>query len=132
MPKILLKYDSPNNNKQKAKEFKEKYGSPDWYSWRLNNWGTKWNINNSCLSVDLRKEGDEYIASLSYDTAWTPAIPIIKKLATMFPKLKFDLEYSEEGCGFAGRVFAQGKKVDEKYYESEDEEYGRMVGGEGE
>ena len=41
-------------------------------------------------------------AFLEFDTAWSPPVPVIEKLATMFPDHEFDLKYYECGIGFCG------------------------------
>ena len=73
----------------------EKYGASDWYSWSVNNWGTKWDITNAYVGCD-----DEKSATASFDTAWSPPIEFYEKLV----ELGFDVDatYTEEGMGFAG------------------------------
>lgn len=43
-------------------------------------------------------------AFLEFDTAWSPPIPVIEKLASMFPDHEFELKYFEGGIGFSGHV----------------------------
>jgi hypothetical protein len=43
-------------------------------------------------------------AFLEFDTAWSPPIPVIEKLASMFPDHTFELKYFEGGMGFSGHV----------------------------
>ena len=43
-------------------------------------------------------------AFLEFDTAWSPPIPVIEKLASMFPEHDFLLAYYEGGIGFCGQV----------------------------
>ena len=107
MPKKLLEEESPNKNS----------GVPDWYVWCLKNWGTKWNV----CDVNMTKHDNEI--HLNFDTAWSPPIPIIIKLMTMFPKLSFRLTYCEPGVGFSG-IFgsSDGMMVDEEY-SSKDQEH---------
>jgi hypothetical protein len=75
----------------------EKYGHGDWYNWANHYWGTKWNAYDGCALV---VEGDCFI--VSFCTAWSPPMPIIKEMAKLFPKLTIEMEYQEEGMGFAG------------------------------
>ena len=94
---------------------REKYGSNNWYDWSINNWGTKW---NSCESVITYK--DEEDLHYVFQTAWSPAIPVIKKLAEMFDvevKLVFVCE-----CGECGRIiFDNGKMIENVIYENEED-----------
>jgi hypothetical protein len=43
-------------------------------------------------------------AFLEFDTAWSPPIPVIEKLATIFPDHDFQLAYYEGGIGFCGQA----------------------------
>lgn len=60
------------------------------YTWCLDNWGTEWWASEV--------EYCRYKSALSYsfDTAWSPPIPVIKKLIKDFPKLKISIEFEEE------------------------------------
>lgn len=44
-------------------------------------------------------------AFLEFDTAWSPPVPVIEKLASMFPDHEFDLKYYEGGIGFCGHAY---------------------------
>lgn len=69
---------------------------PDSYEQRLEKWGTKW------PGYDLNI-GDSV---LDFFTAWSPPIPIIKKLAELHKDLSFRLEYYETGMAFRGYAVA--------------------------
>lgn len=69
----------------------------DWYAWRCENWGTKWN------SCDAYSDGVTDCLGYCFDTAWGPCKPIIKALATMFPDTKIFYSYSEAGMCFCGK-----------------------------
>jgi hypothetical protein len=43
-------------------------------------------------------------AFMEFDTAWSPPIPVIEKLASMFPDHAFELKYFEGGIGFSGHA----------------------------
>ena len=48
-----------------------------------------------------------------FNTAWSPIIPVIKKMGEMFKKLEFELRYFEQGMGFNGLFrMKQGKVID--------------------
>lgn len=64
----------------------------DWYSWHVDHWNTKWNAYDCCITEDY----DCLI--LTYFTAWSPSISVIKKLIEMYPNLSFEYTYYE--CGF--------------------------------
>ena len=69
----------------------KKYGELNWYTWSINNWGTKWNSTNFEI-----KEGGK---SITFDTAWDPAIPIIIEMSKQNPEIKFAFLYSDEDIG---------------------------------
>jgi hypothetical protein len=98
---------TPEENAQRI----AKYGYDNWYFWRLENWGSKWDAHESYI------EEDENGLTINFDTAWSPAIPYIKQVAKMFPDLIFDLYFMETGEWFAGRVFVKGEEVEEQYGE---------------
>jgi hypothetical protein len=74
---------------EKALENLEKYGHKDWYSWSIENWGTKWN------SSDTYRD-DNY---LEFYTAWSLPEPIIFELSKMFPKIQIGVEFADEDIG---------------------------------
>ena len=73
----------------------EKYGASDWYSWSLNNWGTKWDISDAYADCI-----DKNSVTASFNTAWSPPIQFYHKLVTL--GFTVDATYTEEGMGFAG------------------------------
>lgn len=80
----------------------QRYGSPTWYEWRCENWGTKWNC------YDIQIEGD----NVSFYTAWSPCSPIVKQLSVMFPDVIFEYHYEESGCCFCGcEVYSAGRML---------------------
>ena len=76
------------------------------YEWCWKNWGTKWS------ACDARVERhDEEGAMIEFRTAWTPPIPVVKKMAEEFPSLCFVLDYWERGAGFQGSIEIKGDEV---------------------
>ena len=76
--------------------------SENWRAWRCEHWGTKWN------SYDFlwRRGPDDLVhlpgLTLQFDTAWSPPIPIFKKLVELWPALAFHVSCFDEGWGFCG------------------------------
>ncbi len=70
---------------------------PDWYNWRVSNWGTKWDVE---IDRDIEDE-DEF--TCAFDSAWSPPKEWLEKIAQDFPKLHFILNYEESGAGFKGQ-----------------------------
>lgn len=48
------------------------------------------------------------LARIAFNTAWSPPIPVIEKLAGSFPDHEFNLEYFEGGMGFCGHACWEG------------------------
>lgn len=80
------------------------FGYDNSNDFHIGEWGTKW---NACEPIINQK--DENVFNVSFDTAWSPPIPWLQKTALMFPLLKFELNYREDGCGFRGTSIAQGE-----------------------
>lgn len=84
----------------------EKYGAKDWYEWRVNNWGTKWDVSSG--DVD---EMDGMSLNIFYDTAWGPNDGFIKFASIVYPSLKFRLSYEEPGMAFCGVLICENGEV---------------------
>ena len=98
-----------------------------WYQWRLDNWGTKWDIEGAFL--------DESENSLGYgfDSAWGPPIEAFITLSMQFPTVEIKMEYDEGGCELYGELILKGGDVrkDEEYtyeewLEAKDGDYRKM------
>ena len=80
-------------------------GPNGWWTWRVNNWGTKWDVG-----ADEGSEREEYHGlkatrvgnqvSCSFDSAWAPPLGLYEKLV----ELGYDVKasYFEPGMGFCG------------------------------
>lgn len=75
-PKELEKVTGMKPNDKLAKKMMKKYGAEDWYLWRLDNWGTKWDTGRS--HGTLAVIGPTQI-QLDVATAWTPPIPVLDR-----------------------------------------------------
>jgi len=63
----------------------------NWYRWNVDNWGTKWDACN----VEKIYHG---VTSLEYtfDTAWSPPLPVLQAMVEQFPDLTFEMRSVEE------------------------------------
>ena len=71
----------------------------EWYWWRVNNWGTKWDIGGD--SIDFYDEDDDRI-ELHFDTAWSPPDEIYQVLRDRYEDIEISWFYREDGMQFAG------------------------------
>jgi hypothetical protein len=89
--------ESAFGNSENSEALTEKYGYSDWYTWRVNKWGTKWDVCES----DIYEDSDKDFMAI-FDSAWAPPINWLEHVAPQFPELKFKLAFSEPGMGFCG------------------------------
>ena len=99
--------------------------TPDWYTWRIKNWGTKWDVydSGSFLSVDgstpevenvmeIIENIHNHVIRVSFLSAWSPPEEGICTISKGYPELLFTLIFCEAGNGFAGEtVFMDGKEL---------------------
>jgi hypothetical protein len=86
---------------------KAKHGYANWYDWCVNEWGTKWDVNDEGTAV-LHEDGS---LTASFSSAWAPPI----QAYGMLEDLGFEVKayYFEGGMMFAG-VYEDG---DDDYYD---------------
>jgi hypothetical protein len=102
-----LKNDEWQNNAIIAEANTKKYGYKGWYDFHCDEWGTKWE-----LSSDTTVRKDKGKVTYSFQTAWSPPVPLITKASKLYPDLKFELRFCEEGMEFDGVFTARrGRSV---------------------
>lgn len=98
-----------------------KYGYKDWYDWANANWDTKWGACNVEFDEDSFSEESNSI-DLHWESAWSPAVGLIRNISAQFPELVFGMHFTEEANFFAGfMVFHNGEMTDEGDYNMEDQ-----------
>ena len=65
-----------------------------WYSWSIENWGTKWNAYDASVEA---VEGD--LIKIEFDTAWSHPAPIIEPLGAKHPEETILVEWADEDLG---------------------------------
>jgi hypothetical protein len=91
---------------------KPQEGPDHWYWWNVRNWGTKWDVREVQASSSAESLG------FGFDTAWSPPIEAINKLAEQYPTASITLDYTEEG-GWGGTFEwedGDGRETDEYEY----------------
>lgn len=82
-----------------------KYGHKNWYTWHIQNWGTKWNSSKLELSN----------STIKFETAWDPAIPVVIELSKKHPEIKIAYLWADESIGsYAGYMLMKGGHIDYK------------------
>jgi hypothetical protein len=84
MPSELEGTSSPEDN-------------PNWYDWRIENWGTKWDCaaNSDGGDVQTTRLSDNAL-SYSFLSAWCGPDAAIPTVSAAFPSLRFHLRHSDE------------------------------------
>lgn len=91
----------------------EKFGFPNWYEWRVSQWGTKWDVGEDGPRIETE---EPTFLELQFDTAWGPATGVYAALVEQNPDLAFEGWFMETGNDFAGRWFGEAGA----YTETED------------
>ena len=109
-----------------------KYGHKDWYDWANTNWDTKWGACNVDFDENRFEENSTSI-EIHWESAWSPAVGLVKNISAQFPELVFGMHFTEEANFFAGyMVFHNGEIVAEgdhgmegqpEYDDDNDEKY---------
>lgn len=90
-----------------------KYGYKDWYDWANANWDTKWGACRVDFDEDTFDENSNSI-TLYWESAWSPAVGLMRNISEQFPELVFGMHFTEEADFFAGyMVFHKGEIVAE-------------------
>lgn len=69
-------------------------GIPNWYTWNIENWDTKWNAH--CEYRDFNGN----VATYNLCTAWSFPVQVIEKMIEMYPNLDFEIEGEEESQSY--------------------------------
>ena len=73
----------------------------DWYSWRVNNWGTKWDVTDGGLEFIDNEDGTSEITGW-FDSAWAPPVGAYEKFCDDMDNCSLSASYYEPGMDFAG------------------------------
>ena len=81
----------------------------NWYQWNIENYGCKWDCNG-ILEESMSGEGELYY---TFDSPWSPPLEWLKQASAKFPKLKFKLDYREDGMGYMGWAKASKGEIED-------------------
>jgi hypothetical protein len=88
------------------------YGASNWWDWRLDNWGCKWDTSEDSF---FSLSDDGLSGSASFETAWCPPIKFYQKLREM--GFTIFAVYIEDGMGFAGSFDGETENYIDDYNE---------------
>ena len=84
-----------------------------WYGWNIDNWGTKWDVNEVFVADDTEEDS----ITFSFDTAWAPPVDAFRSWAERDGRVTYRLTYMEPGMGFVGWDSYDGESFDDDYAE---------------
>jgi hypothetical protein len=95
--------------------WKKLYGTDNWYDWRRENWGTKWDIHDAILEIQGNKVDDnEREIVYSFDSAWMGPDQAILALSEQYPMLHIEHYEEELGSDFAyEKIYEGGQCLEE-------------------
>lgn len=95
-PQELLTAVSPAATADIAEANINQHGSPDWYSWCVTNWGTKWDVGEA---VGINTVDDDSMV-VYFDSAWSPPLEFYQHMCNN--GWSIEANYYEPGVGFCG------------------------------
>lgn len=103
-----------NNGKMYIENYRN-YGVTTWYDWCIKNWGVKW---NTCSNKQVNDN------TITFQTAWSAPLPVIKKLSEMYPNAIVSIMYADEDEGYNTGyfVFMNGEIIEGKENEDNSDE----------
>ena len=91
----------------------DNYNNKDWYGWRIENWGTKWNAYNEYF--------DSAANVIGFSTAWSCPLPVLDKLAEICYEhgVSFTGKWADEDRGCNVGIFESDCDGDEYWFSYE-------------
>ena len=105
----VAKISGPEGEIDFNKIVPEPENNPDWYKWRVENWGCKWNASETQSHATLVKTKKK--VEMSFQTPWAPPLPVMKKLGELYPGLTISIRYYECGMEYQGHYKVQRGEV---------------------
>lgn len=75
-------------------------GKLDWYFWRIENWGTKWDVGGDDFVIEDVPDSDHPTLQLYFDSAWAPPLKVYEVMTDL--GYTIEATYYEPGVGFVG------------------------------
>jgi hypothetical protein len=79
----------------------------NWYDWRVQNWGTKWDVDLEGLEFHNNHDGTSVIEGW-FDSAWAPPIEAYNTFLDDMDGCSIEATYEEGGMDFAG-IYEDGE-----------------------
>lgn len=89
---------------------------PNWWNWRVSNWGTKWDIDSEGLEFFDNGDGTASITGHA-QSAWSPPIEALAHFASSHEGVYAQIHYFEPGMAFVGHWDSDGSDDHYSYAE---------------
>ena len=92
-PQELKDTHSYHPPSEKQLENKAKYGYESWYDWRIENWGTKGDIQEGEVTIEAGVDGE---LRIEFETPWSPPLALLLHVSNRYPSCLFRLLFRQE------------------------------------
>lgn len=99
-PHIDAQYAKTEEEKEKALLNEPTIREDAWWDWRIQNWGTKWDIGFDADRDNHAQMISDKTMFVYFDSAWSPPTGAYEKLAELGYSIR--AYYFESGCSFCG------------------------------
>lgn len=101
-PEIKAQHAKTEAEREEAVKNEPAIREDSWWDWRVQNWGTKWDVDSDTLV--LWDSDDHDLASIEggFDSAWSPPEQAVATYCEQNPDVEITLYYYESGMAFAG------------------------------
>jgi hypothetical protein len=99
-PQVIANYASSEEEKQKALENKPTIRKDSWWDWRVQNWGTKWEVDAERIPLPLE---NALSITLCFSSAWSPPLEAYSALLSQEGITSISALYYEPSMDFAGK-----------------------------
>ena len=112
------------------------FAMPNWYNWRVENWGCKWDVGDLDELCITYNEVEAYVSHVityprvivQFDTPWAPPTPFVMALSEKYPDCVIFLEFEEGGMGFEGEIVVKAGDVEHQAERDMKPDFDYMLG----
>ena len=105
-PEVSAQYAKTESEREAALKNEPTIREDSWWDWRVQNWGSKWDVDLDGVEFVDNGDGSASIVG-SFDSAWSPPTEAVahffQQSEDLGVDLHMDLMYYEPGMAFAGR-----------------------------
>jgi len=105
-PEVSAQHAKTEEDRERILKNEPTIREDSWWDWRVQNWGTKWDVYSCCNDWEDQQPSTEFNAS--FCTAWSPlSSECMAVLSKHFPGAILTNYYDEEGEDFCGVTVAK-------------------------